>query len=1072
MKKVLTLMGALSVAGSAFAYDYDWALSNLGEELDWTKDVSKNGLTYKGTTNSQWDADNEGVVSDVKGSSQANCFTFKVQEGDNVIVHAINTGTSPKGFVYLEQTKVQEGQEETATVSNAEIDNSGTKQLEVTNMLGGTVYIYAEAGVVITKITVVSAKYREVVEEIKKASDAEEAARQEFIKLYLSDTNNTFNGFYDAIHKQLSNIAQKRLEIEATLKAEAAKNNVSVNLEEGSAYKTKGDQLKAALQALYVDVDEVNLGEIGKLKKDAADAMKAYKSVVTSNGSNAVAEAETALETAYNDPKKENNKTVYGESDYKHIYNPVLDSKDKITGNVERASGLKAYIDEHAKKYLADMKDAALADLSNFPSWKDENDADVTTYPTAKHNAAIKETVVRIHNSIYRKVYEQNHGSEYTDLQSELATIANDIKAAADYLTEPGRLATLTADVDKLVTDLNDADKHSMNAKAIEDNFITPLGKYMKEKNTIKANLLTEAMAKLKEKYDAVQTLLTDKSAQITELFNGQENTQAEYAVKFGKLQVRLNKVKEADTYADCVTGFNTLATEISSIQGEIDTMWQEALDKQSGEIVGQNNAAFKTLEDLINKVVDIFNEGVKKINGYKDIDGISTSTSAKATIDGELANMFKSREDIVKALNDATAAKNEANNAPVKSFDATEYTTKVNTAKSNIESSIYNARSAANTYAYKYLTHTSNSTIVGTLAYAKNQIISALEIIGMQNSSVEHQELRDYGTRLYRDQYDWHTTSKVREAATNAIDDLLKEYVTAQNNLIEGWNKTKEVPDHISDVDKALDPLGGKLTAILDQVVVYDEIDANITQKKVEWTVLKANVEPREDVDIDAMFSAINKDISDLEKALSEAGLDAKKENFQASLNKIAYDLNKVGDYDGYLAEVAALSTLNTRIAAVDNLVKNDAKKDLSETIVTEDILNDYVNKIEALQDNVANVQKTVDNYYKDFKLRKNVDAVEAMLKAIEDEVARLVADAKAADKAAQEVPGDVNDDKSVDAADYEAIEFFAVAGDDAELTDEEKALREKADLNGDGKVNLSDLSEFVKLYKGNEQE
>lgn len=1072
MKKVLTLMGALSVAGSAFAYDYDWALSNLGEDLDWTKDVSKNGLTYKGTTNSQWDADNEGVVSDVKGSSQANCFTFKVQEGDNVIVHAINTGTSPKGFVYLEQTKVVGEQEVTATVSNAEIDNSGTKQLEVTNMLGGTVYIYAEAGVVITKITVVSAKYREVVEEIKKASDAEEAARQEFIKLYLSDTNNTFNGFYDAIHKQLSNIAQTRLEIEATLKAEAANNNVSVNLEEGSAYKTKGDQLKAELKALYVDVDESSPNSvIGHLKKAANDAMEAYISVVTSNGTNAVAEAERALETAYNDPKKENNKTVYGESDYEHIYNPVLDSKDKITGNVERASGLKAYIYENADQYLTKMKDAALADLSKFPLWKDENDADVTTYPTAKHNAAIKETVERVHNSIYRMVYEQNHKSEYTDLQSELATIANEIKTAG-CLTEPGNLAILKTKVDSLVTALNNADKHTMDADAIKDTFITPLGTCTNEKNTIKTNLLTEAKNKLKEKYDAVQVLLTDKSAQITELFNGQENTQAEYAVKFGKLQVRLNKVKEADTYADCVTGFNTLATEISSIQGEIDTMWQEALDKQSGEIVGQNNAAFKKLEDRINEAVDIFNEGVKKINGYKDIDGISTSTSAKATIDGELANMFKSREDIVKALNDATAAKNEANNAPVKSFDATEYTTKVNTAKSNIESSISNARSAANTYAYEYLTHTSNSTIVGTLAYAKNQIISALEIIGMQNSSVEHQELRDYGTWLYRDQYDWHTRSKVREAATNAIDDLLKEYVTAQNNLIEGWNKTKEVPDHISDVDKALDPLGGKLTAILDQVVVYDEIDANITQKKVEWTVLKANVEPREDVDIDAMFSAINKDISDLEKALSEAGLDAKKENFQASLNKIAYDLNKVGDYDGYLAEVAALSTLNTRIAAVDNLVKNDAKKDLSETIVTEDILNDYVNKIEALQDNVANVQKTVDNYYKDFKLRKNVDAVEAMLKAIEDEVARLVADAKAADKAAQEVPGDVNDDKSVDAADYEAIEFFAVAGDDAELTDEEKALREKADLNGDGKVNLSDLSEFVKLYKGNEQE
>lgn len=1071
-------MGALSVAGSALAYDYDWALSNLGEDLDWTKGVSKNGLTYKGTTNSQWDAANKGVVSDVKGSSQANCFTFTVQEGDNVIVHAINTGTSPKGFVYLEQTKVVGGQEETATVSNAEIDNSGTKQLEVTNMLGGTVYIYAEAGVVITKITVVSAKYREVVKEIKKASDAEEAARQEFIKLYLSDTNNTFNGFYDAIHKQLSNIAQKRLAIEATLRKEAANNNVSVK-EEGSAYDTKGDELKAALQALYVDVDESNPNSmIGQLKKAANDAMEAYKSVVTSNGTNAVAKAETALETAYNDPKKENNKTVYGESDYEHIYNPItnskgeaeLDSKGKVKGNVERAPGLKAYIDNNADQYLTEMKDAALADLSNFPSWKDENDKDVIAYPTAKHNAAIKKTVERVHNSIYRMVYEQNHGSEYTGLQSELTTIANDIKAAAGDLTEPGRLATLKTEVDDLVTKLNGADKHTMNADAIKKNFITNLEKYKGEKNTIKTNLLTEAKNKLKEKYDAVQTLLTDKSAQITELFNGQENTQAEYAVKFGQLQVSLNKVKTAETYEACVTGYNTLVSEITRIEGEINTMWQEALDSQSGEIVGQNNAAFKTLEDLINGVVDIFNEGVKKINGYKDIPDITTS--AKATIDGELANMFKSREDIVKALNDATAAKNEANNAPVKSFDATEYTTTVNTAKSAIEESISKARTAANGYAYNYLTSKYRNTTEGTLAYAKNQITSALEIIGMQNSSVEHQALRDYGTRLYKDQYDWHTTSKVREAATDAIDDLLEEYVTAQNDSIDTWYDDNELADHIDDVKTALQPLGGKLTAILDQVVVYDDIDADITQKKVNWTVLKANVQPREDVDIDAMFTAINKDISDLETKLSKAGLDAKEEDFQESLDKIAYDLKMVGDYEGYLAEVAALSTLNTRIAAVDNLVKNDAKKDLSETIVTEDILNDYVNKIEALQDNVAYVQKTVDNYYKDFKLRKNVDAVEAMLKAIEDEVARLVADAKAADKAAQEVPGDVNGDKSVDAADYEAIEFFAVAGDDAELTDEEKALREKADLNGDGKVNLSDLSEFVKLYKGNEQE
>ena len=103
MKKVLTLMGALSVAGSAFAYDYDWALSDLGgNNKDWTNNSLSvaTDLTYKGSANSEWNDVVKGVVSSVKGSEGNNCFQFNVQAEDSISVHAIATnGSTGKAYV-------------------------------------------------------------------------------------------------------------------------------------------------------------------------------------------------------------------------------------------------------------------------------------------------------------------------------------------------------------------------------------------------------------------------------------------------------------------------------------------------------------------------------------------------------------------------------------------------------------------------------------------------------------------------------------------------------------------------------------------------------------------------------------------------------------------------------------------------------------------------------------------------------------------------------------------------------------------------------------------------------------
>ena len=142
-----------------------------------------------------------------------------------------------------------------------------------------------------------------------------------------------------------------------------------------------------------------------------------------------------------------------------------------------------------------------------------------------------------------------------------------------------------------------------------------------------------------------------------------------------------------------------------------------------------------------------------------------------------------------------------------------------------------------------------------------------------------------------------------------------------------------------------------------------------------------------------------------------------------------------------------------------------NAAKAEVQK-LVTEEVKTDYIQKLEAID--FTPIETVCANHYNNHDLDDNTVKAEIKgdLAKISAQIKQYVEDAKAADKAAQEVPGDVNGDKSVDAADYEAIEYFAVAGDDAELTDEEKALRAKADLNGDGTVDIFDLGEFVKLY------
>ena len=231
MKKVLTLMGALSVAGSAIAHDYLWNMSDLSDE-SWASGFTKGALTYNGDDNSSFNSVVKGVVSSVKGDENNNSFSFDVQAGDIITVHAYNLNPTA-GKVYFMET----------SVVSADIDNDGTTLLTVTAAGNSTVKVYADANVAITKITVVSKKYRDVVDKLAEARAAIDT-KKEGIAKYVTDYPN----FYSAVTRQISEkVSNEILRIEEQLAEDAAVDGVSGGSGSGDGLIGELDNLETSV---------------------------------------------------------------------------------------------------------------------------------------------------------------------------------------------------------------------------------------------------------------------------------------------------------------------------------------------------------------------------------------------------------------------------------------------------------------------------------------------------------------------------------------------------------------------------------------------------------------------------------------------------------------------------------------------------------------------------------------------------------------------------------------------------------------------------------------------------------
>ena len=551
MKKVLTLMGALSVAGSALAHDYDWALSDLGgKDKDWKNNSLSvaTGLTYVGDANSSWNSTVQGVVSAVKGSASLNCFQFNVEANDFITVYAINTGSTGKAYVNL-------GGLET----NADIDNSGNVVLTVdAGTTSGQVSVYADPNVVIKKITVVSQAYRDVVAKLTAARNEVEKAKQS-VANYVTE----YPDFYSAITRQLSlKASDVIIEKENKLVADAKVNGVS------------GGSGSSA--TLISELNNIISSVIPGIKADANNAKTAYENTFL-RGTDVTA-AQTALDLAYTEqPATDDDYCMY----------KITGRKNGVANKwAVKADGLVAYMDQYAQQYYDDVLADAKAELANFP-WDG-------AYPVASYNTQIAETNTRIENIIDRFVYEKANISKYNTLETNVTNVSSDI--AATQLTKPSGWDDLVTNVTELVTLIKKADNKHVYTKAEINGtvFANKLTTYNSSLDAAKTTLTGEAKQKQDAECATVQNNLTQYSAKVTEPFTGQPEAQKKYEQEFAKLQVRLDKItsmaEDKAGYNDRVNKYSTRMAEIAQINTEVNQLWQGAQTEQNNEVIQQNN--------------------------------------------------------------------------------------------------------------------------------------------------------------------------------------------------------------------------------------------------------------------------------------------------------------------------------------------------------------------------------------------------------------------------------------------------------------------------------------------------
>lgn len=984
MKKILTLMAAMSAASGAFAYDYDWAVPNPSNiKTD--------------------DAGNVEGCKDLMYDATSNVLSFYAEENDQIMVSVQNLG----------------GELGTVSANGTSIEVGGNKEavLNYTADANGLVKIVISGNLVVTKINVTSKMYLDLVKEY---NDAKAALNDVNKKLagYSTKEDGKFLDFFNAFMKEVNKQGQAIEKAKADLEDAKKTNNVSAQ---------KADISKRLSDATT---------NVTQIPTDVQKAENQYKAIVGADAKASDARIKKAKKTSGIDATLWNNGGINNLLDYMWDFKEKVDGtkvtyvKDKLKAAWETSE--IASIEEDRNKILAD----ALDELKNYPK---QYTAEGKT--KADFQKAYADIVTSVDNMIARAIVERDYKAQIEQIAKDAEDLDKVIAANPDVFKTDALSKdynTWKKDIKDINEFINKTDNRQDFTKAQLD--VDPVKKYTDAAATLEAyktDLVKQAQTVLNKLVGDTQKELNDYMYKVVAKYQNEPKTQEEWQKKFAAEQDKLNKaentVKGGD-YTKLVVNYATIKEEINTVRTTVNGYWGQTLDAQKGEVVKINNKNAQKLYTLIDNVRDDYNDRIQHIQKWLGMQFMGGEEST-ATIDikKNLQKLFdivldldytkKAIGEDVAAINklvDATSdAEFDPNNDKYRFFDDKAknsedilYTKVIGNLKTSIETEIKAATFTANKKAAEYL---NNDEWYATFAYLN--VAKAKTYVDYAKSEVDKgykdSKMSSAAATSYTQAFD-----DVATARFDAGKQITLGYIdNARTEIAKRWCanradldlKKHTLADDIEDViqKEYLNKVQAAVEEIQIELDSYKVQYATIGEMKVKWNFAKANEkklqEDAEAVDKTIASDFISNKIEAMNKSIDTASQELEKKALNAIEQKSATDATEKQFNEDYklVTEFKTVTENNAAKKAADKKVeeiKNSIKA--AQTTLNgyrDEVKAEYTAKLSDIEGRLTAQESNITSSFEAYTLGTDYEAnIKGALENIDADIKQLLADAK----------------------------------------------------------------------------
>lgn len=904
MKKILTLMAAMSAVTGAVANDFDWQSIPAKPATDASNMVKGyNGLYFVDNT-----------------------FSFNVHAGDEVqlTVNGKNLTVNVGG-----------------TDLNTELKDG---KISFKATAGGQVILTMGEQTAVTAIYVESDNYRKALEQIKTVGKASVNEAVAIISDYSkkTDPNNmkdgkelSFEGFYKAIKAQINTEAEKVATLEAELATRKAANTV-----------TQDWLLDLASQL------EAVKNNVNGIVTNASDAENTYNQVTTT----LCAKLDERIKKARNTETG----TLYGFAIYenngtKYIYE--LDSNGHADVTKPKAEWCESEL-KNIEKDRDAIKNNAMELLSQFPN---------ITWTAVDYNAEYSTLENQVDNMIARAIVERDYvkTNRFSDLSDNVTKLDNVLKAkdaeGNTIFTKPAGYDAWAEDVKKINDFVSKTDNRRLyTQEQLNTMLVDKCTSDETSFDQFKIIFVNQAVGALNELVKTAQDNIDTYSYKIAAKYQNEKETQQRYEKEFSKLQADLNGYKNTintnneKQYEEVVVGYTTIADKIEAINkailGDPTTgekgLWTETLSAQKKEVLDNNAAAAKVLTDKIDAVRANYNtkvtDGIEKWKtaDFADVDMVTYLEARQRALFDIVNKLDKAKDDINSDVNKLADVidgvedvefdpNNDKYRFTGKDKTGADYATIISGIKTDINTQLDFAIDKANERAYQFFLYVDGTDKTMTVKDAKNIYNDLKESLnrGWNNSEMSENAYNAYNKR-YKGILDKADNNGVGE---NYLVDAKKKATEYYNAKTMADNIGKLTTDYLSKIQGAVAEVNTNLTA-------YTGLYEGVSSRKVKYTAAKAKeatyvkdymaaTGAKEDAakefvssklnEISAVISAFSSELE--RKALSASKLDGTK-TF-AEFDKGYYMVTR---YQAYQANEQALADANKLVANVEADITN----------------------------------------------------------------------------------------------------------------------------------------------------